>query len=142
MTENKEFIHQRIIQELLEKNFDREDIDRALELMFSGLDIIGENIINSEGIYNRVFTSIEKVYLPVEMQGLIWRLNVLNILTHNESETLINRVIQNSSYGYSETSDIWDVLEEVVDDRIKLEIISQKIPEFKEYFRADSNFIN
>lgn len=131
----------RIIQELQELNYEREDIEQALELIFAGSNIL-ENDNEFSYNYNRVFTRQEKLYLPVKLQGLIQRLIILNVLTPRESETLIAKTIQNVYGGSAQTSDIWDILQEIVDDEAKLEVISQEIPEFKDFFRREFKYIN
>lgn len=116
------------------------DIDKILELIFSTGDIIDDDIDNINEYYNRIFTRSEKIYLPVELQGLIQRM--LNILTPEESESLISRALQTSYSGKAGSKDIWDILNEVVDDQDRLELISQKIPEFNNFFADDYKFIN
>ncbi len=131
-----------IIQELINMGYEVDDIDFAMDLLFKE-EIIEENL--EEEIcdnYNRIFTISEKVYIPVEIRGLIHRLIFLNVLSAQESETLIARTVQDSYSGISETDDIWEILEDIIKDESKLELISRKIPEFGSLYGNEFEHIN
>lgn len=135
-----------LVNELIGAGYEKEDIEQALELISITPDIIEKNQEKNEKkvnrVYNRVFTLPEKIYLPVDLQGLIQRLIILNILSPDESETLIIKTIQNVYSGLTDSRDIWELLEEIVEDKSKLDIISQEITEFKDYYRSDFKYIN
>lgn len=149
MLNNEDLImeEEEVVQELLDLGYDIKDIDQAFELIYNTTDIIeAENIplsdLEEATFYNRVFTIGEKLYLPVKLQGLIRRLLAMNLLTPKENEALIMKITQNSYYGSTATSDLWDILEEVVADQKKLELISAEIPEFKNIIPGDFKYIN
>ncbi|NLM96467.1 MAG: DUF494 family protein [Halanaerobiaceae bacterium] len=83
-----------IIQELLELGYNIRDIDQAFELIYNGTEIIeAENIGFAESdqvpYYNRIFTIAEKLYLPLNIQGLIIKMIFSRLLSVNESEEII-----------------------------------------------------
>lgn len=116
------------------------DLNQILELIFSSGDIIDDDIDNINEYYNRVFTRSEKIYLPVKLQGLIQKL--LTFLTPGETESLISHALQTSYNGKADSRDIWQILNEVVENEDRLEVISQKIPEFNNCFTDDYKYIN
>ena len=131
-----------IIQELINMGFEVDDIDKAMELIFYEKFInedIEDDICDN---YNRIFTITEKLYISVKIRGLIRRLIFINVLSAKESETLIARTVQNSYNGLSETDDIWDILQEIISDESKLELISHKIPEFRNLYGSEFKHIN
>jgi Smg protein len=138
---------EKVISELLNLGYNIEDIDQAFEIILSESDYYGEDENNKvlrvdNAKYNRVFTIAEKLYLPLKLQGLIYRLIVLNVLSPKKSEKLIYKTTQKVYKGSANTADLWDVLNEVVDDDSKLEIISEKIPEFNDYLQKEFKHIN
>lgn len=138
---------EKIIQELIDEGYDIKDIDEAFELIYNGTEIIEAEKIESEdmetgGSYNRIFTVAEKLYLPINIQGLIRRLVGMKLLTPGENEELISKMIQNSFSGYTAPSDVWSLLEEIVADERKLELISSEIPEFKKLTFNDFKYVN
>ncbi len=135
-----------IIQELLSMGYKITDIDQAMEFIFNDQsekkEIQNEKIQDSNS-YNRILTVSEKIYIPVKIQGLIRRLIYLNVLTANESETLIARTVQNYSHHRSfKTDDIWELLEDIISDETILAIIAEKIPEFNNLFGKDFKHIS
>lgn len=136
-----------IIQNLLEEGYDIQDIDEAFELIYHGTEIINEeksklDESNENSFYNRVFSQSERMYLSLELQGLIKKMLFLNVLTPGESEEIILRVIQDSYPGYLTPGQLWDILEEVIEDQGKLQIISSEILEFRDMITGDSKYIN
>ncbi|QTL98436.1 DUF494 family protein [Iocasia frigidifontis] len=145
--ENHFIKEEEIIQNLLEEGYDIQDIDEAFELIYHGTEIIDEeknklDESNRDSFYNRVFSQSERMYLSFELQGLIKRMLFLNLLTPGESEEIIIRVIQDSYPGYLTTGQLWDILEEVIEDQGKLQIISSEIIEFRNMVTDDSKYIN
>ena len=136
-----------IIQELLELGYNIQDIDEAFELIYNGTDIIEAENIQFEDLeripyYNRIFTMAEKLYLPLRIQGLILRLMFSNLLTSKENEEIIIKAIKNSFAGYVSPSSLWSIIEDVVKDQRKLDLISDKITEFNDIIPDDYKYIN
>lgn len=136
-----------IIQELLEMGYDIQAIDEAFELIYNSTDIIEAENINGTGFervssYNRVFTLAERLYLPLNIQGLFRKLIQLNLLTPREYEEIIIRTIQDSLIGLSSSRHLWSIIKEVIEDQQKLDMISLKINEFKNLIPSDFKYIN
>lgn len=142
-----EYIDQEeIITELVDQGYELEDIDDAFALILSDENIAEENIWganeNQDLIYNRIFTFSEKMYLPLKLQGLIYRLIAKNILSPEESEKLITRTVKNVYTGSIQIKDLWSTLQEIVDDDVRLESILKNIPEFNEIIEEKYKFVN
>jgi uncharacterized protein Smg (DUF494 family) len=138
---------EQIVQELLEYGYETDDIEMAFELIFPGAEIIDEEDIFSSSYdklssYNRILTLAEKLYLPLNIEGLIRHLIFLNVLTPKQIETLILKAIQNSYIRKTGTKEIWNILEEILDDDSKLNMISQMIPAFKNIYQQNYKYIN
>ncbi|HKL74569.1 MAG TPA: DUF494 family protein [Halanaerobiales bacterium] len=142
-----EYIDQEeIITELVDQGYELEDIDEAFALILSDENISEENIWganeNKDIIYNRIFTFSEKMYLPLKLQGLIYRLIAKNILSPEESEKLITRTVKNVYTGSIQIKDLWSTLQDIVDDKVRLESILKDIPEFNEIIEEKYKFVN
>ena len=142
-----EFIDQKeVITELIDDGYEVEDIDRAFALILSEENILEEteeDITDNKQInYNRIFTSSEKMYLPLKLQGLIYRLMLKNVLSANESEKLISRTVKNVYNGSIKTKDLWNTLRDIINDERRLEIISKEIPEFSNFLKQKFKYVN
>ena len=142
-----EFIDQKeVITELIDDGYEVEDIDRAFALILSEENILEEteeDITDNKQInYNRIFTSSEKMYLPLKLQGLIYRLMLKNVLSANESEKLISRTVKNVYNGSIKTKDLWNTLRDIINDERRLEIISKEIPEFSNFLKQKYKYVN
>ena len=142
-----EFIDQEeVITDLIDEGYEVEDIDKAFALILSEDNIIEDenNILENDFTdnYNRIFTNSEKMYLPIKLQGLIYRLILKNVLSPTESEKLISRTVKNVYNGAVKTRDLWDVLRDIIDDDRRLEIISKEIPEFNNYLQKKYKYVN
>lgn len=136
-----------IILELLELGYNIQDIDQAFELIYNSTEIIeAENIQidNTEQVnfYNRIFTMAEKLYLPINIQGLLLKIIFSNLISINESEEIIKRVIQNSYKDFVSTSNLWNIIEDVVEDQSKLILLVDRIDEFNDIIPEDYRYIN
>ena len=136
-----------IIQELLEMGYDIHAIDQAFELIYNSTEIIEAENINGTSFervssYNRVFTVIERLYLPLDLQGLLRKLMQLNLLTPQEHEAIIIRTIQDSFAGLTSPRNLWTILKGVIADQQKIDIIAVKINEFKNLIPSDFKYIN
>lgn len=142
-----EYIDQEeIITELVDQGYELEDIDDAFALILSEENILEENVWesneNTDMIYNRIFTFSEKMYLPLKLQGLIYRLISKNILSPEESEKLITKTLKNVYTGSVKVKDLWNTLQEIIDDEIRLETILKDIPEFNKFIEEKYKFVN
>ena len=142
-----EYIDQEeIITDLVDQGYELEDIDEAFALILSEENVLEEkNMVNYNDngtTYNRIFTSSEKMYLPLKLQGLIYRLISNNILSPEESETLITKTVKNVYSGSIETKDLWNALQDIIDDENRFETILQDIPEFNEFVKEKYKFVN
>ncbi|MGM0437820.1 MAG: DUF494 family protein [Bacillota bacterium] len=142
-----EYIDQEeIITELVDQGYELEDIDDAFALILSEENILEENVWesneNNNMIYNRIFTFSEKMYLPLRLQGLIYRLISKNILSPEESEKLITKTLKNVYTGSVKVKDLWNTLQEIIDDEIRLETILKDIPEFNKFIEEKYKFVN
>ncbi|HLV08840.1 MAG TPA: DUF494 family protein [Halanaerobiales bacterium] len=136
-----------LIEELLDMGYDIKDIDEAFELIYNGTEIIGEenyyvNDLKGLPFYNRVFTVSERLYLPIEIRGMLLKLISSNYLSFEECEEVIIRVIQDNFEGQITALGLWYILEQVVDETGILEKITSSISEFKDIIPGDSKFIN
>lgn len=124
-----------IVEELLELGYDIQDIDQAFELIYDGAEIIEEENVYygdtaKKSDYNRIFSVAEKMYLPLKVRGLMIKLMASNYLSTKENEEIIIRAIQNSLNGLNTTHYLWNIVEEVVEDQKKLDLIYNNITEF------------
>ncbi len=147
LNEDDIIIEEEVIEELLDLGYDIQDIDEAFELIYSGTDIIeAENFhvcdLKEKSFYNRIFTLSEKLYLPIEIQGLLLKLLSSNLLSFKECEEVIIRTIQNSFGGYTTPLHLWGILEEVIEKEEILEKLSISINEFKDMISGDFKYIN
>ncbi len=143
LQENEVFEEEELVQDLINLGYNIEDIDQAFELIFSSKEIIeGDEITAVKNPYNRVFTLAERIYLPIDLRGLIRRLIMLNVLSSGENELLITKIIQNIYNGSAKIEDLWLILEEIIEDNYKLELILKEIPEFKNHIHKDYKYIN
>lgn len=136
-----------MIQELLGLGYNIKDIDQAFELIYNDTEIIEEENIHFDGLdriphYNRVFTMAEKLYLPLNIQGLIIKLMFSKLLSIKENEEIIIRAIQSSYGDLVSPSNLWSIVEDVVQDQRKLDLISNKISEFNDIIPNDYKYIN
>lgn len=149
--DNSTIMEEEVIEELIEIGYNIKDIDEAFELIYNSTEIIGvENFTEQTTLdelekikhYNRVFTVTERLYLPLSLQGLLKKLMYKNILSPRENEEIIIRSIQNSLIGYNSTGHLWDIIEDVVKDEDKLELLSVEINEFKNMISGNYKYIN
>ncbi len=142
--EDKNLKEEDIILKLVEEGYKLEDIDRAFSLLLSGGKDRDNNVLYNKNKqqYFRIFSRGEKMYLTQKLQGLIQKLLALNVLNAEESEDLIGQMIENVYRGAVKTSDLWETLNDIVDDRNKLQIITKHIPEFNEYIKQKFKYVN
>ena len=140
-------MEEEIVMELLELGYEIKDIDEAFELIYNGTEIIeAENVRTDSSrafeIYNRVFSEAEKLYLPLNIQGLLIKVIFSGVLSIEESEEIIKRLIQASYHEHISRSSLWDVIEEVVEDHSKLYLLLNEISEFKDIVPDAYRYLN
>ena len=84
--------------------------------------------------YNRVFTKVENFYFSKEIKAIIYKLNALGILSADELEIIIYRMMEIATIDDLKTDLVWDIINDVVDDSELMMTISAEINEF------DGNF--
>lgn len=123
-----------IIIELEDQGYTIEDISEAFEIIFSEVisvedrDFYIDYEMNSG--YNRVFTKVEKFYFSNEVKAIIYKLNRLGILSADELEIIIFRMMQIASVDDLKAELVWDIINDVVDDTELMLTISTEINEF------------
>jgi len=123
-----------IIIELEDQGYTIENISEAFEIIFSeeisveDREFYIDYEMNSG--YNRVFTKVEKFYFSNEMKALIYKLNRLGILSADELEIIIYRMMQIASVDELKAELVWDIINDVVDDSELMLTISAEINEF------------
>lgn len=123
-----------IIIELEDQGYTIENISEAFEIIFSEVisvedrDFYIDYEMNSG--YNRVFTKVEKFYFSNEIKAIIYKLNRLGILSADELEIIIYRMMQIASVDDLKAELVWDIINDVVDDSELMLTISTEINEF------------
>jgi Smg protein len=123
-----------IIIELEDQGYTIEDISEAFEIIFSEVisvedrDFYIDYEMNSG--YNRVFTKVEKFYFSNEIKAIVYKLNRLGILSADELEIIIYRMMQIASVDDLKAELVWDIINDVVDDSELMLTISTEINEF------------
>ncbi len=123
-----------IIIELEDQGYTIEDISEAFEIIFSEVisvedrDFYIDYEMNSG--YNRVFTKVEKFYFSNEIKAIVYKLNRLGILSADELEIIIYRMMQIATVDDLKAELVWDIINDVVDDSELMLTISTEINEF------------
>ncbi|MFW6252089.1 MAG: DUF494 family protein [Halanaerobium sp.] len=129
-----------IIIELEDQGYTIENISEAFEIIFSEVISVEDRdfYIDYEmpSGYNRVFTKVENFYFSNQVKAIIYKLNSLSILSADELEIIIYRMMQIASVDDLKTDLVWDIINDVVDDSELMLTISAEINEF------DSNLLN
>ncbi|MFI5360243.1 MAG: DUF494 family protein [Halanaerobiales bacterium] len=147
LVDGEVFMEEEIVMELLELGYEIKDIDEAFELIYNGTEIIeAENVLPAKSrefeLYNRVLSNAEKLYLPIDIQGLLIKVIFSGILSIDESEEIIKRLIQTSYHENLSNLSLWDIIEEVVVDQYKLYLLLNEISEFKDIVPDAYRYLN
>lgn len=123
-----------IIIELEDQGYTIENISEAFEIIFSEVISVEDRDFYidyemSSG-YNRVLTKVEKFYFNNEIKAIIYKLNRLGILSADELEIIIFRMMQIASVDDLKAELVWDIINDVVDDSELMLTISTEINEF------------
>ena len=127
-----------IIIELEDQGYTIENISEAFEIIFSEVISVEDRDFYidyemSSG-YNRVFTKVENFYFSKEIKAIIYKLNGLGILSADELEIIIYRMMQTASVDDLKAELVWDIINDVVDDSELMLTISAQINEFDSSF--------
>ena len=123
-----------IIVELENQGYTIENISEAFEIIFSEVISVEDRDFYidyemSSG-YNRVFTKVENFYFSKEIKAIIYKLNGLGILSADELEIIIYRMMEIATIDDLKTDLVWDIINDVVDDSELMMTISAEINEF------------
>lgn len=128
-----------IVKELEDDGYTIENISEAYDLVFSEIISVQDHefYIDSEmkSGYNRAFTQVENFYFSSEIKTIIYKLNSLAVLKAEELEIIIFRMMQLAVYNELKKDLVWEIINDVIDDRDLLFMISSEINEF------DSNLL-
>ncbi|WP_111571264.1 DUF494 family protein [Halanaerobium saccharolyticum] len=128
-----------VIIELEDQGYTIENISEAFEVIFSEVISVEDRdfYIDYEmpSGYNRVFTKVENFYFSNEIKAIIYKLNGLGVLSADELEIIIYRMMQIASVDDLKADLVWDIINDVVDDSELMLTISAEINEF------DSNLL-
>ena len=123
-----------IIVELEDQGYTIENISEAFDIMFSEIISVKDNNFyiddKMKSGYNRVFTKVENFYFNKEIKSLIYKLNNLELLTADELELIINRMMQTAAIDELKPDLVWDIINEVVEDSDIIYMISAELNEF------------
>lgn len=127
-----------LINSLQEEGYKLDDINQAFEFIFSSSDIIdvdqvsskNESITSSEINKRRILDIREKFKFNLHVQGIIIKLDTLEVITSEELEIVLASSIAHRKPEL-DAMDFWEIIEDVVDDQYKLAVIAEEIPEFK-----------
>ena len=147
LVDGEVFMEEEIVMELLELGYEIKDIDQAFELIYNGTEIIeAENVLPAKSrefeLYNRVLSNAEKLYLPIDIQGLLIKIVFSRILSVDEYEEIIKRLIQSSYHELISELSLWDIIEDVVEDQYKLYLLLNEINEFQDIIPDANRYLN
>jgi len=136
----------KIIEDLMDIGFAKTDILKAMELFFTESIIkplsLGDIKPKYRPLYNRSFTLTEKVYLSAEAQKFLKKIVYSRLLTPEQNENLISRAVRNMYQDSLDLSLLWEIIEDIVEEETILNQICQAVPEFTDFFKEESQFIN
>lgn len=123
-----------IIIELEDSGYSIENIKAAFTVVFNEVITAGDQDFYIDYAmksgYNRVFTKTEKVYFDNDVRKLILKLNKLGILSADQLEIIIFRMMDFAVYNELKPDLVWEIINDVVEDNETLYLISDEIAEF------------
>lgn len=84
----------------------------------------------------------KKMYLPLNIQGLLIKIVFSRILSVDEYEEIIKRLIQSSYHELISEQSLWDIIEDVVEDQYKLYLLLNEINEFQDIIPDANRYLN
>ena len=141
---------EKLINSLKEDGYNIDEINQAFEFIFASDEeeeqaqegtSLDENDLNENEMRQRVFNIKEKVNFNLQVQGGLLQLGTLDVVQEEELEEIITKLLMRYRSS-AQLSDLWNTLEEVVDDDLKLLSISQKIPQFRGLSQIESQHLH
>ncbi len=137
----------KLINSLREEGYNLEEINKAFEFIYSSSEIINlsktdqQSKDSEQQFKHRRLNYREKFKLSLETQGIILELKRLNLVNEEELEELINKSImqRDDTIGIKQ---FWKVVKTVIDDELRLYLISQKIDPFNQLSQAEGKYLN
>ena len=128
---------EKLIDSLKEDGYDIDEINQAFEFIFASEDSeekeethLQLKSLNDNQMRRRVFNIKERVNFNLAVQGSLLQLGIMDIINEEDLEEIITKLLMRYRNS-AQVSDLWQTLEEVVDDDLKLLSISKKIPQFR-----------
>ncbi len=137
----------KITEELYEMGYSSQEIDRAFTFIYTNSEVVEEDEFFTDlnydtgHFYRRIFTDAEKIYFEKDIKGILYKINDLKILTDDEYEMLINRMMQTAFLDKLDCFSIWSIINDLVSND-KLEIIIDEIDEFNEFWMDSYKNVN
>ncbi|MCK8826326.1 DUF494 family protein [Natroniella acetigena] len=139
----------KLINFLQDEGYGLKEINQAFEFIFASSERIDatDNLLNQKYIKQeddhkyRVFSFRERFKFNVKIQGVILRLSYLNLIADDELEDLISELFK-APNNYINTEYLWKILQQVLDDELRLAFIGQHISEFEVINNVTAEYIN
>ncbi|MCK8816542.1 DUF494 family protein [Natroniella sulfidigena] len=140
---------EKLITFLRDEGYGLEEINQAFEFIFASSERInstdellsGKYIEQQDDCKHRVFSFREKFKFDLKMQGVILKLNCLNLIAEEELEELIAELFKMHN-EYLNIEYLWEVLQQVIEDELRLSFIVQHISEFEVINDSAAEYIN
>ncbi|MGM0502547.1 MAG: DUF494 family protein [Bacillota bacterium] len=133
----------KLINSLKEDGYNIDEINQAFEFIFASENSedgeVKKNrieLITNDRFKQRVFNIKERISFDLEIQGALIQLSILDLIKEEELEELITKLLIRYR-GSAKITDLWQTVEEVIDDDLKLLSISNKIPQFTDLNQAE-----
>ncbi|MFO7818887.1 MAG: DUF494 family protein [Halanaerobacter sp.] len=128
---------EKLIDSLKEDGYDIDEINQAFEFIFASEKSSEQEdahlqlkSLNENRMRQRVFNIKERVNFNLAVQGSLLQLGIMDVVNEEELEEIITKLLMRYRNN-AQVSDLWQTLEEVVDDDLKLLSISKKVPQFR-----------
>ncbi|WP_408954559.1 DUF494 family protein [Natroniella sp. ANB-PHB2] len=139
----------KLIDFLQDEGYGLKEINQAFEFIFASSeridstdDLLDQKHIKQEAFHkNRVFSLRERFKFDVKIQGVILRLNHLSLIADEELEDLIGQLFKVPN-SYINIEYLWESLQQVLDDELRLAFIAQHISEFEVINNLTPEYIN
>lgn len=139
----------KLIASLVDKGYGLDEINQAFEFIFSSSEIIdlpgeiseNDDLLRKPKIKQRIFNIKEKVRFSLQVQGIIVKLNALQLINEEQLEIIIAKSLAMRS-GFIDIDSFKKVLKNVVKDEMKLILIGQKIDGLKSIIKVQGDYLN
>jgi Smg protein len=137
-----------LINSLRDEGYDLDEINQAFEFIFSSSEIIDlpqkeqkKTKVKVNKFRQRVLDFREKFKFSLKVQGIIIKLNTLRLIKEDELERIIARSLVEQN-RVIDVTEFWNILEEVVDNDLRLLAIANQIIEFQEVIDTKDKYLN